>query len=107
MLIKLFVTLVQFGVKPSFVLDQRKIEKVQRRATRLLLSIRDEPYRERLLILQLPSLAHRRHSHDMILYKILNICFSSDFSTLCTVRTTQIPLLLGDISLNYLNIAQD
>ena len=30
----------------SFALDQRKIEKVQHRATRLLLPIRDKPYRK-------------------------------------------------------------
>ena len=29
---------------PFFVLDQRKVEKVQRRATRLLPSLRDKPY---------------------------------------------------------------
>ena len=83
---KLFVTLVcpilEFCISvwgPLFVLDQ---EKVQRRATRLLPSIEDKPYGERLLILQLPSLAHRRHRGDMILlYKILNNYFSLEFST--------------------------
>ena len=68
MLIKLFITMVcptleyyNLVWEPllNFVLDQRKIKKVQRRATRLLLPIRDKPYGERLLILQLPSLANR------------------------------------------------
>ena len=73
---------------PSFVLDQRKIKKVQHRATRLLSTIRDEPYGERLSILQLLSLAYRRLRGDIVLlYKILNY-FSSDFSTLYTYPIT-------------------
>ena len=40
-------------------------------------------------ILQLPSLAYRRFRGDMILlYKILNNYFSSDFSTLYTYSNT-------------------
>ena len=65
MLIKLFVTVVRPTLEycnsvwgPSFVLDQKKIEKIQHRATRLLLPIRDKPYGERLLVLQLSSLAY-------------------------------------------------
>ena len=86
---------------PSLVLDQRKIEKVQRRATRLLLPIRDKPYGERFSILQLPSLAYR--------------CFRGDyikFLTTILVQTflhyipTQILPPLEDSSLNYLSIAQ-
>ena len=115
MLVKLFVTVVRPILEycnsvwgPSLVLDQRKIERVQRRATRLLLPIRDEPYGERLSILQLPSLAYRRFRGDMILlYKILNNYFSSDFSALYTYVYTQILPPLEDTSLNYLNIAQD
>ena len=83
MLIKLFVTLVRPMLEycnsvwgPSFIPDQRKIEKVQHRATKMLLPIRDKPYGERLSILQLPSLAYRRLRGDMILlYKILNNYF--------------------------------
>ena len=96
MLIKLFVTLVRPTLEycnsvwgPSFILDQRKIEKVQRRATKMLLPIRDKPYGERLSTLQLPSLAYRRLRGDMILlYKILNNYFNSDFSALYTYSTT-------------------
>ena len=72
---KLFVTIVRPTLEycnsiwgPSFILDQRKIEKVQRRATKLLsAAISDKPYEERLSILQLPSLTYRRHRGDMIL----------------------------------------
>ena len=96
MLVKLFVTIVRPTLEccnsvwgALFILDQRKIEKIQRRATRLLSPIRDRPYGERLSILQLPSLAYRRLRGDMILlYKILNDYFSSDFSTLYTYPTT-------------------
>jgi len=78
MLTKLFVTLVRPTLEycnsiwgPSFLLDQRRIEEVQRRATRLLPFIKDKSYEERLSILQLPSLAHRHYRGDLILlYKI-------------------------------------
>ena len=74
---------------PLFALDQRKIEKVQRRATRLLSPIRDKPYGERLSILQLSSLAYEHLRDDMILlYKILSNYFSLDFSALYTYPIT-------------------
>ena len=76
---------------PFFVLDQRKVEKVQRRATHLLPSLRDKPYKERLAALQLPSQAHRHHRGDMILlYRIINNYFNSDFSTQYTYSDTTI-----------------
>ena len=89
MLVKLFITVVRPTLEycnsvwgPLFILDQRKIKKVQHRATRLLSPISDRLYGERLSILQLPSLAYRCLRGDMILlYKILNDYFSSDFST--------------------------
>ena len=82
MLVILFVTVVRPTMEycnlvwgPLFILDQRKIEKVQRRATRLPSPISDRPYGERLSML--PSLAYRHLKSDMILlYKILNNYFS-------------------------------
>ena len=69
------------------ILDQRKIERVQRRAPKILPHIKEKPYEETLSILQLPSLAHRRYRGDLILlYKILN--FSRDFTALYTYSTT-------------------
>ena len=51
MLVKLFVTMVRPTLEysnsvwgPSFILDQRKLEKVQRRATRLIPTIADMQY---------------------------------------------------------------
>ena len=74
MLTKLFITMVHPTLEycnsiwgPSFILDQRGIEKVQCRATRLLPFIKDKSYEERLSILQLPSLAHRRYRGDVTL----------------------------------------
>ena len=111
MLVKLFVTVVHPTLEycslvwgPSLVLDQRKIERVQRRATRLLLPIRDKPYGERLSTLQLPSLAYRCFRGDMILlYKILIIILVRTFQHYIP---TQILPPLEDTSLNYLSIAQ-
>ena len=62
MLSKLFTTLVrpilEYGNAswgPLFTLDQRKVEKVQRQATRLLPSLHDKFYTERLSILSLQA----------------------------------------------------
>jgi len=42
------------------------IEDVQRRATKLISNLRDKPYPERLKILKLPTLEHRRKRGDII-----------------------------------------
>ena len=59
---KLFTTLVRPHVEyantvwhPRFKKDVEHIEKVQRRATRLVCTIRDMPYHKRLQVLDLPS----------------------------------------------------
>ena len=68
------------------------MERVQRRATKLIPAIRDLPYTERLRILGLPSLYYRRRRGDMItMYQLLHggvdikperfITFSADGST--------------------------
>ena len=46
--------------------DQRLVERVQRRATRMVESVRAKPYEDRLRLLQLPSLYYRRRRCDMI-----------------------------------------
>ena len=49
-----------------------KVEKVQRRATKLCTEIKDLPYERRLQELRLPSMFYRRERGDMIqVYKIL------------------------------------
>ena len=61
------------------------IEKVQRRATKLLTDLKDLPYQERLEILNLPSLKFRQIRGDLLqAYKIIhnidNIDCSNFFS---------------------------
>ena len=56
---------------PHFVEDMKAIERVQKRATRMLTNLRELPYPKRLEIINLPSLAYRRRRGDMIMvYKI-------------------------------------
>ena len=53
--------------------DQKLVERIQRRATRMVASLRHLPYEERLRALQLPSLYYRRKRGDMIFtYQILH-----------------------------------
>ena len=57
---------------PHFKEDMKSVERVQRRATKLISCIKDYTYEERLRILELPSLMHRRRRGDMIYaYKII------------------------------------
>ena len=51
---------------PVYKTDQTKLEQVQRRATRLIPSLRHVPYQERLEKLGLHSLFYRRKRGDMI-----------------------------------------
>ena len=53
--------------------DQRLIERVQRRATKLVPELKHLPYQERLTHLRLPSLYYRRRRGDMIaVYQIMS-----------------------------------
>ena len=53
--------------------DQKLIERVQRRATKLVPELRHLPYQERLRRLNLPSLYHRRRRGAMItIFQIMN-----------------------------------
>ena len=53
--------------------DQRLVERVQRRATKMVPELRQKPYSERLRLLDLPSLTYRRLRGDMIvIYQILH-----------------------------------
>ena len=75
---RLFTTLVRPHLEygniiwsPRFKMDSTEIEKVQRRATKLIPSLRNLCYEDRLRKLKLPSLCHRRRRGDMIqVYKI-------------------------------------
>ena len=53
--------------------DEKLVERVQRRATKLVQDVRTLPYPERLRLLDLPSLYYRRRRGDMIMvYQILH-----------------------------------
>ena len=57
---------------PRFQLDKTVIEKVQRRATKLIPTLRHEPYEARLWSLKLPSIDYRRRRGDMLqVFRIL------------------------------------
>ena len=52
--------------------DVDKLERVQKRATKLIPGLSNKSYIERLKVLNLPTLKYRRHRGDMIeLFKIL------------------------------------
>ena len=58
---------------PYLLEDMRTIEKIQRRATKLIPSIKQCTYQERLSALNLPSLQYHRLRMDLIMtYKILH-----------------------------------
>jgi len=90
MFLKIYITMVrpilEYGNLiwgPHFKLDQIAIEKVQRRATRLLKPLLNLTYQERLSHLKLPSLQYRRLRGDMIyMYQIFHQLASINSSLL-------------------------
>ena len=58
---------------PYYHGDIKVVESVQRRATKLITTLKDKSYQERLRELKLPSLVYRRRRGDMIqMFKIMN-----------------------------------
>ncbi len=76
---------------PRYVADIKKIESVQRRATKLIPGYENKTYKERLEKLNLYSMVYRRKRGDMIqVYKIMNNIDRVDankFFTLGSQRT--------------------
>ena len=73
---------------PHLMKNIRKLEAVQRRATKLIPSFYNLTYSERLQELNLPSLLYRRTRMDLIMtYKILNNLVSVDKDYFFTVNT--------------------
>jgi hypothetical protein len=66
---------MEFAVQawaPYLVKDVQCLERVQRRATKLVTAIRDRPYEERLRVLGLTTLEERRRRGDLIqVYKMM------------------------------------
>ena len=61
--------------------DIEGIEKVQKRATKLVISLKKLPYEERLLQLNLHTLKYRRLREDMIeVYKITHDMYDRSFA---------------------------
>ena len=77
---------------PHFLLDKRRLERVQRRATKMIPSLSDKSYQHRLTSLDLPSLTYRNTRGDLIfLYKLINGYFNLDFSTFLLYPPTFTP----------------
>ena len=72
--------------------DQKLVERVQRRATKMVPELRSKPYSQRLRELDLPSLTYRRLRGDMIaVYQILHnsLDIQEGLLKLSETRTTQ------------------
>ena len=64
---------------PHYILDQKAVKNVQRRATKMIPNIKYLTYKDRLRHLKIPSLQHRRNRGDMITtYKIITGKFNID-----------------------------
>ena len=66
---------MEFAVQawaPYLIKDIHCLERVQRRATKLVTAIRDKPYEERLKVLGLTTMEERRRRGDLIqVYKMM------------------------------------
>ena len=82
---------------PHLVKYIKAIESVQRRATKMILTIKDLSYSERLKKLKLPTLAYRRARGDMIeVYKIVKDIYDpKTTNNLFKIRGKQNMLLRG------------
>jgi hypothetical protein len=77
---RLFTTMVRphleygnFIWHPRFRRDKVEVEKIQRRATKLVPNLKHLPYEDRIRVLSLPSLEYRRRRGDMLqVFKIMN-----------------------------------
>ena len=70
---------------PFYKMDMARVESVQKRATKLVITLKNKSYEDRLIALDLPSLAYRRKRGDMIMmYKIVNELVCVDFNDLFT-----------------------
>ena len=70
---------------PFYKMDKARVESIQRRAAKLVITLKNKSYEDRLIALDLPSLAYRRKRGDMIMmYKIVNELVRVDFNDLFT-----------------------
>ena len=67
---------------PHLLLDKRRLERVQRRSTKMIPSLSDKSYHYHFISLHLPFLNYRSIRGDLIfLYKLIYGYFNLDFST--------------------------
>ena len=91
---------------PSYKKDIEELEKVQRRATKLVPELHDVPYEERLKILKLYPLQERRQRGDMILaFKMLNGMLDIDTEKLLPLNRSTSNTRSHDLQLKY-NVAK-
>ena len=65
---------------PRFKKDIDSIERVQKRATKLVSTVRHLPYYERLEALKIPTLAYQRFRGDVIeVFKMFNMKEDTDY----------------------------
>jgi len=77
---------------PFKLTDIKAVEKVQMRATKLVIGVKSLPYCERVRKLKLPTLKYRRLRGDMIesgLYKILTCQNDANVSLKLTMNQTK------------------
>ena len=84
--------------RPSTIRDQRKVESIQRRATKLVPNIKDLSYEQRLKKLGIPTLQYRRQRADMI--QVYNIYYMvlTELTRYCFLRWQKRNLEQEDIS---------
>ena len=69
-----------------YLLDNRKLERVQHHATKLIPQLSDKLYQHHLISLDLPALYYKSIRGDLIfLYKLINCYFTLDFSTFYSI----------------------
>ena len=74
---------------PRYNQDAVKLERVQRRATKMIQGLGKYSYEERLKLLDLPSLVYRRYRGDAIeVYKYLRGVYTVDSSSLLPLSST-------------------
>ena len=79
--IQVFLHPKSFGLLRSKMGDIKDIEKVQKRATKLIINLKHMSYTDRLLRLKLPTLKYRSIRGDMIeVYKITHDIYDPDAS---------------------------
>ena len=69
--------------------DIEQIEKIQKRATKLVITLRKLPYKNRLISLQLHTLKYRRLRGDMIeVFKIVNDIYDEKVAPIYNRKTS-------------------